>query len=224
MSDENYTDDVEEPDNSISRRHVVKSLGAAGGATFGVLGLGRASAKRGTNSSDGSISSANDKESGRYAAAAQNTSKFKILQNYLKEQYGQKVKFSETQVAKANLENGPPSYIVKFETDYAGSSNTKSDMTGDIVVALQNDITFAGGTLRYVGEDGSVQITELSIEEEKVKEETVEEHSSRATTSGISIPPGFPYWFAGISSRLILRLCISGALPTPTCKKHSNLA
>lgn len=223
MSNENCADEAAETDNSINRRRFVKSLGVAGGATFGVLGSGRVSAKRGINSSDGSISSANNEESSKYAAAAQNTSEFKILQNHLKEQYGQKVKFSETRVAKANIENGPPSYIVKFETVYAGSSSTKSDMTGDIVVVLQNDITVAGGTLQYVDKDGSIQATEMIVEEENVKEETVEEQSPRVTPS-FAIPPGFPFWFAGIGSKIILKSCILGILPVSTCKDHSNMA
>ncbi len=170
MSEEHSTDETRETKDTppISRRSFVK---AGGAATLGLgFGVGSAAASSSKAETDIDIQQVSGREEAKAITVAQQSSEFRTLRDYIKENKGEIADSSSALAFKTTDENGDPYTVVSFNKK-EGKSQEKTDI--NIALALRNEkILTAQGTRTIFKEDKPETIQAFDIQNEEVIEES----------------------------------------------------
>lgn len=196
MSEEHNADEAAEDkksSKSVNRRRFVKSLGVAGGAAaFGTLGSVPASAKSG-DTSDMDMGRVPDATANKSVGTARSSSEFRVLREYLIENYDQATETDTAQVVEARPENDAPARIVSFKTDYTGPANEAPNLRGNVAITLQSgSVARASAVLQYLEDGKPVRVTEFNVTNgtvEKQSEEIPDPNSKSPTGDAPTIQP-----------------------------------
>lgn len=178
MSEDHNADDPAGSNDSINRRRFVKSLGTAGGAVaLGSLGPTRVSAENGdTFNADQAINRATGGEARRSIATAQTASEFRVLYNYLLEEYRHTTEINSAQVVEIRNEDRAASHVVSFKTSHIGSPNEQSAAEGNMAITLTDgEVTAASASLYYTDNDNKpTRVLRFDVVDGIVQKESAE--------------------------------------------------